>query len=937
MRKKFNIPDENVFDDRSDALMHYGMPRRSGRYPWGSGENPFQHGDDFLSRYDKLKAEGKTEAQIAEAMQIRVADMAVYKRSAEHERWMNKYYTAKSMRDHGKSNREIAQEIFGDPKKESTVRSMLDNGVAENKQKPYKIADILQERIDKEGPKGMIDVGSAVEGELGVSRDVLNEAVFILQNRGYTSYGYGQKQVNNPGQQSNTLILGGPDVTSSDPYKRPGDVKPFTDYEGHPDTTSFKKIEYPASLDSKRVYIRYGNEGGKDRDGTIEIRRGVKDLDLGKDHYAQVRILVDGDKYMKGMALYTDDIPDGYDVIYNTNKTKGTPPEKVFKEAKKTDPNNPFGALIKADGQSTYIDENGNQQLSKINKLKSEGDWEEMSRNVSPQFLAKQPKRVIERQLKVTYDGYLDDFDEIKSITNPTIRQKMLFDFADDLEGAEVHLKAAAFPGQQTQVLLPLTTIGDNQVYAPNYENGTRLALVRYPHTGRFELPILTVNNNNKEGNAKITKHARDAIGISSYTAETLSGADFDGDQVVAIPVNENVPIANEKRLAGLIGFEGKDLYSTSAAQDIFNSKYSKAERETMDDATYRKLFRKATGIRLMGPADTGKEMGIISNLISDMQLQAADEEELTRAVKHSMVVIDAEKHKLDWKRSEKENDIVSLKKKYQPKEDGKYGGASSLFTKKGQDVRIPERQGSGWIDKETGEKIYKSSGRKYLDKKTGKYVEAKTKVKLANIIDDPSEISTGTIQEELYSDYFRKIRAMKNEARKIAANMKGAEYHPEAAKRYSLEVDSLKAKVAKAERNRPKERRANAMAQQYIQELVDRNPDITKKERKKQTQIALTNARAAVGASGKDVRIVVTDNEWEAIQKGAVSSAFLKKIMRYADTDDLYERALPRSGNAEIPDAKQSKIKHMIANGYTQADVAKALHVSVSTVKKYM
>lgn len=25
-----------------ETLMHYGVPRRSGRYPWGSGERPYQ-------------------------------------------------------------------------------------------------------------------------------------------------------------------------------------------------------------------------------------------------------------------------------------------------------------------------------------------------------------------------------------------------------------------------------------------------------------------------------------------------------------------------------------------------------------------------------------------------------------------------------------------------------------------------------------------------------------------------------------------------------------------------------------------------------------------------------------------------------------------------------------------------------------------------------
>ena len=30
-------------EQNDDILIHYGMPRRSGRYPWGSGEDPYQH------------------------------------------------------------------------------------------------------------------------------------------------------------------------------------------------------------------------------------------------------------------------------------------------------------------------------------------------------------------------------------------------------------------------------------------------------------------------------------------------------------------------------------------------------------------------------------------------------------------------------------------------------------------------------------------------------------------------------------------------------------------------------------------------------------------------------------------------------------------------------------------------------------------------------
>lgn len=92
--------------------------------------------------------------------------------------------------------------------------------------------------------------------------------------------------------------------------------------------------------------------------------------------------MVDDSHYLKGMAVYSDDIPEGYDVAFNTNKKSGTPKMKVLKPIK-DDPDNPFGASIKANGQSTYIGEDGKEHLSPINKLKEEGDWDTMAKNLS--------------------------------------------------------------------------------------------------------------------------------------------------------------------------------------------------------------------------------------------------------------------------------------------------------------------------------------------------------------------------------------------------------------------------------------------------------------------------------------------------------------------------------------------------------------------------
>ena len=41
-----------------EFLEHIGMPRRSGRYPWGSGKDPHQRTGDFLARVEELKRNG---------------------------------------------------------------------------------------------------------------------------------------------------------------------------------------------------------------------------------------------------------------------------------------------------------------------------------------------------------------------------------------------------------------------------------------------------------------------------------------------------------------------------------------------------------------------------------------------------------------------------------------------------------------------------------------------------------------------------------------------------------------------------------------------------------------------------------------------------------------------------------------------------------------
>ena len=106
-----------------EILMHYGMPRRSGRYPWGSGDNPYQHSGDFLSRVDELKSQGMSDTEIAKAMGLTTTQYRTQKSLAKDERRALDVARAKSLREDGLSLNEIAKEMgFAN---DSSVRSLL--------------------------------------------------------------------------------------------------------------------------------------------------------------------------------------------------------------------------------------------------------------------------------------------------------------------------------------------------------------------------------------------------------------------------------------------------------------------------------------------------------------------------------------------------------------------------------------------------------------------------------------------------------------------------------------------------------------------------------------------------------------------------------------------------------------------------------------------
>lgn len=934
--------------EENDILMHYGTPRHSGRYPWGSGKNPFQSSGDFMSRVDELRKQGFTytdedgktwtgDTAIAKYLDLSTTQFRTQLSLAKDERRSLDVATAKSLRDRGYSLNEIAEKMgFAN---DSSVRSLLNANSEVRMNQAKATAEILKKEIEA---KGMLDVGVGVERELGISKEKLKQALYILEMEGYEVYGGGVPQATNPGKQTNITVLAQPGTEHKDIYEafKSNGVASVTDYESHDGGETYDpKWVYPKSMDSKRMMVRYAEEGGLQKDGVVEIRRGVDDLSLGESHYAQVRILVDGTHYIKGMAVYSDgkDMPDGVDVIFNTNKKQGTPLKDVLKKIK-NDPDNPFGSLIKdgindpddpesgtRGGQSYYYDKNGKKQLSLINKRAEEGDWGEWSDHLPSQFLSKQSMQMINKQLDLAAADKQAEFDEICSLTNPTVKKVMLNSFADDCDAAAVHLKAAALPRQKYQVILPLTSIKDDEVYAPNYVDGEKVALIRYPHGGTFEIPILTVNNRQAEGKKVLGTTPADAVGINAKVAERLSGADFDGDTVMVIPTSGNgrntkVKITSTSPLTGLEGFDPKMDYG--------------AERSETDADGTTHYYRNGKEYKLM--RNTQTEMGKVSNLITDMTLKGATDDEKARAVRHSMVVIDAEKHHLDYKQSEQDNGIASLKKKYQGTydEDGKYHeGAATLISRAKSETSVLKRKGSPRIDPETGEKTYKEVYEEYVGKDGKTHVRTQKSTKMAETR-DARTLSSGTHQEEAYANYANKMKSLANRARKEMLSTGKIDYSPSAKETYKTEVNSLLADLNIALKNAPRERQAQIMANSTVDAKKKANPDMTKGEIKKASQKALSAARQKVGAKRYTVKL--DDKKWEAIQAGAISENQLYQIINNVDKDELRRRATPRT-TTTLSSAQIAKIKSMSNSGYTTSQIAEALGRSSSTISKYL
>lgn len=976
------------FESYDDFLQHYGVGHKdgghSGRYPWGSGNNGYQHVDGtgffankFLARYNDLKKSGMSDKEIFVEMglgEMGSQRIRAIKAIANDEIRRQQVERAKKLYSELGNYSAVAREMGfinsqGKPQ-DTTVRKLLDEDIERRMNVAKNAAEVLKKEVEK---KGFVDVGTGVERDdkLGISSTMKDQALEILRMEGYVIQNIRVPQATNPGKYTTLPVLfkDDPALTEKETWSKlfkareEGNIQSVGDYYSDDGGQTFQKWHYPESLDSSRVLINYAETGGAKKDGLIELRPGVEDISLGDSIYSQVRIMVDGKSYMKGVACYgeVDDFPPGKDVIFNTNKKEGTPIEKVLKDLKGVksdepigpnnpiDVNNPFGSAIKEGpkGQRWYEDPvTGEKKLSVINKRADEGDWGEWNNSKLPsQFLSKQNIPLIKKQLDLAIDLAKNQYQEICSLSNPTIKKFYLDKFASECDTAARTLEAAALPCQKYQLLVPSNSLENNQVYAPNYNHGETVALIRFPHGGDFEIAICKVNNNNEEGKKRIGQYATDAICVNSNVASRLSGADYDGDTALVIPLSDKVNISSRKQLASLEGFDPKEAYGTKEVDGHYVNAITGAR------------------CKLMPKGFIQREMGMVSNLITDMwtrnaPIESPDGVDIAHAVRHSMVVIDAYKHKLDYKASEVDNHIGEMKARWQTHYDLegnlKQTGPSTILSRaKSHAVIQGEQYGERQINKETGEEYYKMRERqydKYQKDKNGEYKldkegnvkktkeDVTTRIYQMDLVKDARQLVSPdrSPKELLYADYANARKALANEARKEMVATKERQYTASAKEAYRNEVASLNSKLNEALKNAPRERRAQIIANTAYNKIKDDNPGMTSEEQRRAKQKAIAAARTEVGSiKRRDRNIDITDREWEAIQAGAFPSTSLNKILNNTDPDKLRERAMPK-GNTGLTDAKKALIKRMVAAGYPQEIIAKQVGCSVSTVNKY-
>lgn len=915
-----------------DYILHSGVKRKSGRYEWGSGEYPYQH-EAWFQGWSKIPSKDQAEYAKSFGMTLKEARYR-YSIGKDYKKAQDIGHAIELRYSKQMSVKAIAEKMGVS---ESTVNSWLKPNALQRAKETEDLAKKIEQYLDKHAG---VDIGKGCATAMGVNKTKFEAAVQLLKDRdGYYNVQWGQEQqTTGKNTQSTALIKIQPEwegyseaqlkkVAYKYVKEHSDDITlPFEIKYNYDTGKTIMGFDIPKSVSSKNIEVVYRSE----RDGLIEVRRGLDDLSLGNDIYSQVRIAVDGTHYIKGMAVYSDDLPKGINIRVHSNKKEGTPllsdnpdAKQVLKPMKRADDGtvdleDPFGAQIKA-------------QHGCINKVNEEGSWDDWTsaRSLASQVLSKQAPELAQRQLNLDYTKRAAEFDTIKQITNPVVREKMLIDFADECDKAAVHLKAAALPGQSVKVLIPIPSLKPGECYCPMYKDGEKLALIRFPHQSISEIPMVTVNNSNAEGKKVMTNQAIDAIGLNPKDAHRLSGADFDGDTVVCIP-NKKGFIKNAPEFKGLEGYEPKDQWPGYPGMKPISHQLAQTK------------------------------MGIVTNLITDMSLQGAPEHEMVRAIKMAQLIIDAEKHKLNWKGAEEEYRISELHEKYQGK---KRGGAVTIVSRASGEYDVPERQDNYYdIDPKTGAKIPKYTGKKrvwFVRDDGSKYYKdllpyqegydpnakdvTQKSTKMAETSDAHTLISPFKHPVEVvYANYANQMKALANEARKESLVKKDTPYSKQAAETYKDEVESLLEKINNSKVNAALERLAQRSAEVIINERVSKYPDRYNKKtpdgKKHLSKLKnqVTNQQRTIVSKQRPFDI--TEREWEAIQAGALHKSDVKEIINRANSDIVKKFAMPNNTNYSVlSPSNLAHAKAMLNSGFTQADVAASFNISPSTLSKLL
>ena len=127
-------------------LMHYGIKRRSGRYPWGSGEDPYQSAGGVAPRTKKVSKSSETNAVTTEAVK--------YKSKRNEDKEIKESRKLTKQRIRSMSDKEINDNIQR-IRNEQTLRTLYDSEdqIAQGKK-------IVSNALKAIGSKAIKDAGT---------------------------------------------------------------------------------------------------------------------------------------------------------------------------------------------------------------------------------------------------------------------------------------------------------------------------------------------------------------------------------------------------------------------------------------------------------------------------------------------------------------------------------------------------------------------------------------------------------------------------------------------------------------------------------------------------------------------------------------------------------------------------------------------------------